>query len=137
LGPARVIEHLVNAARTFAFDTALAPAAAAGALASLRLLRREPTRALRAREAARALYERLVAAGLSSSAPDACVLSVRAPGPEAALRWVADCRAAGLAVGCFRPPSVPDGGRLRLAAHADLTQGQIDRAVDVMVRTAP
>ena len=137
LGPARVIEHLVNAARTFAFDTGLAPAAAAGALASLRLLRREPARAMRAREAARELYDRLSTAGLSSSAPDACVLSLQAPGPQAAVRWAADCRAAGLAVGCFRPPSVPDGGRLRLAAHADLTRGQIDMAVDVIVRTAP
>ncbi|MEV8204408.1 aminotransferase class I/II-fold pyridoxal phosphate-dependent enzyme, partial [Streptomyces sp. NPDC079189] len=42
LGPARVIDHLVNAARTFIFDTGLAPAAAGAALASLRLLRREP-----------------------------------------------------------------------------------------------
>ncbi|MCT7357069.1 8-amino-7-oxononanoate synthase, partial [Streptomyces sp. 15-116A] len=31
LGPARVIEHLVNAARTFIFDTGLAPAAAGAA----------------------------------------------------------------------------------------------------------
>ncbi|MEU1132071.1 aminotransferase class I/II-fold pyridoxal phosphate-dependent enzyme, partial [Streptomyces sp. NPDC005900] len=30
LGPAKVIEHLVNAARTFIFDTGLAPAAAGG-----------------------------------------------------------------------------------------------------------
>ncbi|WP_320773412.1 8-amino-7-oxononanoate synthase, partial [Streptomyces sp. CRN 30] len=42
LGPARVITHLVNTARTFIFDTGLAPAAAGGALAALRLLRREP-----------------------------------------------------------------------------------------------
>ena len=45
LGPARVIDHLVNAARTFIFDTGLAPAAAGAALAALRLLRREPERA--------------------------------------------------------------------------------------------
>ncbi|MYZ12533.1 MULTISPECIES: 8-amino-7-oxononanoate synthase, partial [unclassified Streptomyces] len=38
LGPAGVIEHLVNAARTFIFDTGLAPAAAGAALAALRLL---------------------------------------------------------------------------------------------------
>ncbi|MCF3964725.1 aminotransferase class I/II-fold pyridoxal phosphate-dependent enzyme, partial [Streptomyces fuscigenes] len=42
LGPARVIEHLVNAARTFIFDTGLAPAAAGAALAALRQLRRSP-----------------------------------------------------------------------------------------------
>jgi 8-amino-7-oxononanoate synthase len=39
-------------------------------------------------------------------------------------------RADGVRVGCFRPPSVPDGvSRLRLTARADLTDGDIDRAV--------
>jgi 8-amino-7-oxononanoate synthase len=138
LGPARVIDHLVNSARTFIFDTGLAPAPAAGALAALRVLRREPERATRAAAVARALYDGVTAAGLDALAPDACVLSVRAPGPEAALRWAADCREAGLLAGCFRPPSVPDGiSRLRLTARADVTDGQIGDALDVIVRTAP
>ncbi|PSM40967.1 8-amino-7-oxononanoate synthase [Streptomyces dioscori] len=134
LGPAHVIEHLVNAARTFIFDTGLAPAAAGAALAALRLLRGEPERAARARAVATALYERLTAEGLEAVRPDAAVVSVRAPSPEQALRWAAECRAAGLAVGCFRPPSVPDGiSRLRLTARADLTDGQVDRAVGVII----
>ncbi|TPQ18477.1 8-amino-7-oxononanoate synthase [Streptomyces sporangiiformans] len=133
LGPARVIEHLVNAARTFIFDTGLAPAAAGAALAALRLLRREPERAARARAVATELHTRLTAEGLEAVRPDAAVVSVRAPSPEQAVRWAADCREAGLAVGCFRPPSVPDGiSRLRLTARADLTGGQIDRAVRVI-----
>ncbi|MCQ4040584.1 8-amino-7-oxononanoate synthase [Streptantibioticus rubrisoli] len=138
LGPARVIEHLVNSARTFIFDTGLAPASAAGALAALRLLRGEPGRAARARAVARELHRRLTAAGLDSAAPDACVLSVRAPQPQAAVRWAADCRAAGIAVGCFRPPSVPDGiSRLRLSARADMTESEITEACEVIIRTAP
>ncbi|MFC8126892.1 8-amino-7-oxononanoate synthase [Streptomyces sp. NPDC057302] len=138
LGPAKVIDHLVNAARTFIFDTGLAPAAAGAALAALRLLRREPERAARAREVAAELHERLTAQGLSAVRPDAAVVSVRAPSPEAAVRWAADCRGAGLAVGCFRPPSVPDGiSRLRLTARADLTGTQIADAVRVISRTAP
>lgn len=138
LGPARVIEHLVNAARTFIFDTGLAPAATGAALAALRLLGREPERAVRARAVARELYERLAGAGLDATAPDACVVSVRAPSPEAAVEWAAACRAAGLAVGCFRPPSVPDGiSRLRLTARADLTDREIGDAVGTIVRTAP
>jgi 8-amino-7-oxononanoate synthase len=138
LGPARVIEHLVNSARTFIFDTGLAPAAAGAALGALRLLRREPERAERARTVARTLHDRLTAAGLEAVKPDACVVSVRAPSPEAAVGWAADCRAAGLAVGCFRPPSVPDGvSRLRLTARADLTDRQIAGAVEVIVRAAP
>ncbi|MFD6289976.1 8-amino-7-oxononanoate synthase [Streptomyces sp. NPDC060205] len=134
LGPAHVIDHLVNAARTFIFDTGLAPAAAGAALAALRLLREEPERAARARAVATGLYERLTAEGLEAVRPDAAVVSVRAPSPEQALRWAAECRAAGLAVGCFRPPSVPDGiSRLRLTARADLTDEQLDRAVGVII----
>ncbi|MFG2650475.1 8-amino-7-oxononanoate synthase [Streptomyces sp. NPDC048436] len=138
LGPAKVIDHLVNTARTFIFDTGLAPAAAGAALAALRLLRREPERAARARAVATQLHERLTAEGLASVRPDAAVVSVRAPSPEAAVRWAADCREAGLAVGCFRPPSVPDGiSRLRLTARADLSDARIADAVRVISRTAP
>ncbi|NKQ27229.1 8-amino-7-oxononanoate synthase [Streptomyces galbus] len=138
LGPARVIDHLVNAARTFIFDTGLAPAAAGAALAALRLLRREPERAARARAVAGALHAGLTAAGLDAVRPDAAVVSVRAPSPGEAVQWAADCRTAGLAVGCFRPPSVPDGiSRLRLTARADLTEAQIDGAVRVIGETRP
>ncbi|MGW4305824.1 8-amino-7-oxononanoate synthase [Streptomyces californicus] len=138
LGPARVIDHLVNTARTFIFDTGLAPASAGGALGALGVLRREPERAARAREVAAALYTRLTAAGLTAVRPDAAVVSVRAPSADAAVNWAADCRAAGMAVGCFRPPSVPDGvSRLRLTARADLTEEQITAAVDTIVATAP
>ncbi|MFE8992204.1 8-amino-7-oxononanoate synthase [Streptomyces collinus] len=138
LGPARVVDHLVNAARTFIFDTGLAPAAAGAALSALRLLRREPERAARARAVAGELHARLTAAGLEAVRPDAAVVSVRAPSPEDAVNWAARCRAAGLAVGCFRPPSVPDGiSRLRLTARADLTGQQIERAVGLIGETRP
>ncbi|MYQ41440.1 8-amino-7-oxononanoate synthase [Streptomyces sp. LamerLS-316] len=138
LGPARVIQHLVNTARTFIFDTGLAPAAVGAALGALRLLRREPDRAARAGAVAAELHGRLTAAGLTAVRPDAAVVSVRAPSAESAVRWAADCRAAGLAVGCFRPPSVPDGiSRLRLTARSDLTQDQITAAVGTVVATAP
>ncbi|MFJ6655631.1 8-amino-7-oxononanoate synthase [Streptomyces sp. NPDC091377] len=138
LGPAPVIDHLVNAARTFIFDTGLAPAAVGAALAALRLLRREPERAARARAVAAELHSRLTAGGMASVRPDAAVVSVRAPSPEGAVRWAAECRAAGLAVGCFRPPSVPDGvSRLRLTARADLSGEQVDHAVQVIGGTRP
>ncbi|WP_432162432.1 8-amino-7-oxononanoate synthase [Streptomyces tendae] len=138
LGPARVIAHLVNAARTFIFDTGLAPAAAGAALAALRLLGREPERAARARAVATKLHAYPATAGLEGVRPDAAVVSVRAPSPEEAVRWAADCRTAGLSVGCFRPPSVPDGiSRLRLTARGDLSGEQIERAVRVIGDTRP
>ncbi|WP_306317567.1 MULTISPECIES: 8-amino-7-oxononanoate synthase [unclassified Streptomyces] len=138
LGPAHVIDHLVNAARTFIFDTGLAPAACGAALAALRLLRREPERAARARDVATSLHQLLGAEGLLAVRPDAAVVSVRAPSPDAAVRWAAHCRDAGLSVGCFRPPSVPDGiARLRLTARADLTATEVAEAVRVISRNAP
>ncbi|MBF9070054.1 8-amino-7-oxononanoate synthase [Streptacidiphilus fuscans] len=138
LGPRRVIEHLVQAARTFIFDTGLAPAAAGAALGALRVLRAEPERADRAREVAHLLADALRAEGFESSEPDAAVVSVRAPSPETAVAWAAEVRALGLGVGCFRPPSVPDRfSRLRLTARGDLTDDQISWAVSLLSRTAP
>ncbi|GLF95668.1 8-amino-7-oxononanoate synthase [Streptomyces yaizuensis] len=138
LGPAKVVDHLVNTARTFIFDTGLAPAAAGAALASLRLLRRTPDLAARVRGNALALHRGLTEQGFTARRPDAAVVSVRAPSATEAVEWAARCRAAGLAVGCFRPPSVPDGvSRLRLTARADLTDRQIAWALSTVAATAP
>ncbi|NIJ13551.1 8-amino-7-oxononanoate synthase [Saccharomonospora amisosensis] len=138
LGPRRVIRHLVDTARSFIFDTALAPASAAAALAALGVLRDEPELPGRVLTAAGELSSRLRAAGLSTSSPEAAVVSVRAPNPEDAVTWAARCAEQGVRVGCFRPPSVPDGvSRLRLTARADLTEADLDRAVRVIVESAP
>lgn len=135
LGPARVVDYLVTAARTFMFDTGLAPASAGAALAALGVLRDEPQRAERVRQVASELSERLRAAGITATRPDAAVVSVPAASATQAVEWAARCRSAGLAVGCFRPPSVRRP-RLRLTARADLTDAQVAWAVDTVVRTA-
>ncbi|AHI00599.1 8-amino-7-oxononanoate synthase [Kutzneria viridogrisea] len=138
LGPRRVIKHLVDTARSFIFDTGLAPGSAAAALTALRVIKEEPSLPERARNNALELANRLRAAGLTASEPTAAVVSVRAPSPDAAVAWSSDCRKEGVLVGCFRPPSTPDQiSRLRLTARADLTESDLDRAVEVITRTAP
>lgn len=138
LGSRRVVRHLVETARTFVFDTALAPASAGAALAALRVLVAEPERAGAVRDRARRLSEGLRERGLDASVPDAAVVSVRAPSPEAALAWRAACLAEGVRVGCFRPPSVPDGvSRLRLTARATLGSADLDRVLAVVGATRP
>jgi 8-amino-7-oxononanoate synthase len=138
LGPRRVIRHLMETARTFIFDTGLAPASVAAALTALNVLKEEPERPTRVREIAITLSTQLKAAGFQASTPDAAVIAVRAPSAEAALAWADDCRAAGVWVGCFRPPSVPDKvSRLRLTVRADLTDADVERAVEVITRCAP
>jgi 8-amino-7-oxononanoate synthase len=138
LGPRRVIRHLVENARSFIFDTGLAPGSAAAALAGLQVLKDEPDRPGKVLRAAGLLAHGLREAGLAVSEPTSAVVSVRAPSPELAVAWADDCRAAGVWVGCFRPPSVPDQvSRLRLTARADLTDSELDKAVDVITRCAP
>jgi 8-amino-7-oxononanoate synthase len=138
LGPRRVIKHLVDSARSFIFDTGLAPASTAAALTALHILKEEPGLPQKVRTSAMTLAKRLADAGLKVTMPDAAVVSVLAPTPEAALTWAEDCRAAGVWVGCFRPPSVPDGvSRLRLTARADLTETDLTRAIEVITTHAP
>ncbi|MGC9667404.1 8-amino-7-oxononanoate synthase [Planosporangium sp. 12N6] len=137
-GPDELRRHLVDTGRTFIYDTAPPPAVAAGAAAALRLLRTGD--ALRAELADRAGYAtaRLRAAGLEVPTPAGGVLSVTAPGPEQAFAWAAACRERGVAVGCFRPPSTPDGrSRLRLTINIGVARSDFARAVDVILEERP
>lgn len=138
LGPRRVIRHLLETARTFVFDTGLAPASVAAALTALNVLKDEPDRAARVRAVATTLATQLRAKGFQVSEPDAAVIAVRAPSADAAVAWSDECRAAGVWVGCFRPPSVPDNvSRLRLTVRADLTEAEVEHAIEVITRCAP
>jgi 8-amino-7-oxononanoate synthase len=57
------------------------------------------------------------------------VLQVVLGDPHRAVAAQQACRAVGVRVGCFRPPSVPlEQSCLRLAARADLTDDDIARA---------
>ncbi|MBB2910234.1 8-amino-7-oxononanoate synthase [Streptosporangium becharense] len=138
LGPRRVIDHVMNTARSFLFDTGLAPAPVAGALTALRVLRDRPDLPARTRRVAAGLHTRLREAGLTVSPPEGAVVSVLAPSAEAAVAWADACRSQGVAVSCFRPPSVPDRfSRLRLTARADLTDADVERAVEVILAARP
>ncbi|WP_328990996.1 8-amino-7-oxononanoate synthase [Kribbella sp. NBC_01245] len=128
LGPAVLREHLVNRARSFIFDTGLAPAACAAALAALDVLRSEPHRPDAIHTTAARLAE---AAGVSEAA--GAVVSVPMAGPREAVAAAERCLAEGVRVGTFRPPSVPDGiSRLRLTARAGLSPAQLDHACAVI-----
>lgn len=131
-GVALLRDHLIDTARSFIFDTGLAPAAVAAAHAALGVLRREP--GLAAAVCARA---RELAAAIGAPEPASAVVSLVLGDPERALAAAARCRAEGVVVGCFRPPSVPVGtSRLRLTARADLTAADVERAAAVVLAAA-
>ena len=68
-----------------------------------------------------------------SPRPAGAVLSVPMPGPREALAAVAAAAEHGLRIGCFRPPSTPDGvSRLRLTAHAHHTDENLATAAKVL-----
>jgi 8-amino-7-oxononanoate synthase len=128
LASEKVRAHLVDAARTFIFDTGLAPAAVGAARAALGVLRREPHRARSVLDRARDLA-RFTGAGT----PESAVVSVILGDPQRAVDAAAACRDQGLHVGCFRPPSVPEGtSRLRLTARATLDQDELARIESVL-----
>ncbi|CAM4513075.1 8-amino-7-oxononanoate synthase [Nocardia ninae] len=128
LASERVRAHLIDAARTFIFDTGLAPAAVGAARAALRVLRREPELAGRVLERAAAIA-RIAAVPV----PDSAVVSVVLGKAQVAFDAAQACRAQGLDVGCFRPPSVPEGtSRLRLTARANLTDAELDTIATVL-----
>lgn len=128
LGSAAVIAHLVDTARSFIFDTGLAPACVGAALAALRVLRGEPERTGAVLRVAAAL-----AAAAGVPAPSSAVVSVVLGDPQRALAAAGACAERGVRVGCLRPPSVPAGtSRLRVTARATLTDAELGRAAAVL-----
>lgn len=120
-GSEAVRSHLIDTARTFIFDTGLAPAAVGAARAALHILRDEPDLPHRVLDRAARL-----AASAGVAAPPSAVVSVVIGEAERALAAAARCGEHGVRVGCFRPPSVPVGtARLRLTARADLTEADL------------
>lgn len=125
LGPEPIRAHLIDAARPFIFDTGLAPAAVGAAWAALRVLIAEPRRAQAVLDHA----AELARISGDSAVPDSAVVSVILGEPEVAVAAAAACLDRGVRVGCFRPPTVPEGtSRLRLTARASLTADEMDLA---------
>jgi len=133
LGAPEVIDLLVNTARAFIFDTGLAPSSVGAALAAVRILAAEPSRASTVRANAARLAQAIHALGVETTEPDAAVVPAYLGDPRRAVAAAAACLDAGVRVGCFRPPSVPAGRScLRLTARADLTPADLDRAAAVL-----
>ena len=130
LGPVPLREHLVNRARPFIFDTGLAPAAAGGALAALGLLRADPGLSELVRSRTTSLAD-----ALGVAAPAGAVLSIPMPSPQVAVAAQAAALEDGVRIGCFRPPSVPDGiSRLRITTNAGLLEADWSRATAVLAQ---
>lgn len=126
----QIRDYLVNSARSFIFDTALSPVNAATALESARLMSEEGQR-LSAEVLACA---QIISGELGLEPAAGAVQSIPITQGSGYARHVQESLAArGVAVGCFRPPAVPDGiARLRLTAQAGLDSQALKTALDLV-----
>lgn len=129
VGAPEVVELLISTARSFIFDTGLAPSSAAGALAALRVLVAQPSLADAVRTNAQRLADLVASLGAETVTPDAAVVPAFLGDPLRAVAAADACLQERVRVGCFRPPSVPVGRScLRLTARANLTESDFSRA---------
>jgi 8-amino-7-oxononanoate synthase len=124
-GSSRLIELLINRARTFIFTTGLSPADTAAALAALRICESDEGDRLRAR--LRLLIDMLQPNHSSAIVP--IILGE----DSAALDAAAQLKERGIHVPAIRPPTVPKGtSRLRVALSAAHTETSVQLLRDAL-----
>lgn len=136
-GSRALIELLVNRARSYVFSTALPPAVVGAAAAAVRIAREDRSRRERLWRHARRLHEGLGAAGLQLEPLESPIVPVILGESRVALSVADRAMQEGVWAPAIRPPTVPPGtARLRLTPIATHEDEHIDRAVDVIARTA-
>lgn len=134
VGSRAIIQAVMNEARSFIFETALAPPAVAAARAALELIDREPSRRERLRE--RTMFLRHGLADLGFPAPGGLpvpILPVVLGDNRIVLHCAEELRAAGYWVTPIRPPTVPAGSsRLRVTLMCDHTEKEIEGFLEAL-----
>jgi 8-amino-7-oxononanoate synthase len=136
-GEARLVNFLVNRARSYIFTTALPPAACGAALAAVTLIRGPEGEQRReaVRRNAALLTGELLAAGLPLTGGQRHLMTVPLGDPERAVAASEALENEGFLVRAIRPPTVPAGtSRLRLSVAADHTESEIRAVAAAIVR---
>jgi 5-aminolevulinate synthase len=133
-GSAATVDFIRSFAPGFIFTTSLPPVIAAGALASLNVLREATNLRQRHQERARTLRQRLTEAGLPVMLNDSHIVPVRV-GHAAACKTISDhlLRRHDIYVQPINYPTVPRGTeRLRFTPSPDHDDQMIDHLVDAL-----
>jgi 8-amino-7-oxononanoate synthase len=125
-------EFQVNASRTFIYSTALAPAAAAGALAAIRLLEEDPSFVERLRKNVRRVRAGIAKLGLPLPKDETHIILIVVGGENEAVGAAAHFLEYGILVPAVRYPTVPRGkAAFRLTVSTEHTSKDIDRFLDL------
>jgi 8-amino-7-oxononanoate synthase len=132
-GEADLVDYLMQRARTYVYTTALPPAVAEAARASLRIVREEPER----REVLQRNVRRFRTGALQVGLPLADSITPIQPILVGDNRRAVEASRAlteqGFWVSAIRPPTVPEGtARLRITLTANHTAEQVDRLLDAL-----
>ena len=128
VGPAVVMEYLINASRPFIYSTAPPPYVAAAVRRALRLVDEEPWRRDRLRQLSSFASRRLAEAVGGAVSPSRTQIIPVILGEETrALAAAEALRRAGFDVRAIRPPTVgPGTSRLRVSISVDRTEDEIE-----------
>ena len=133
--PGTVIEHLVQHARTFIYDTAPPPVCAAAALEALSLLQSDPGLHDDLARNIADFRQGVIAAGLPLGASATPIQPIMVGDATRAVVLAECLKRDGVYVRAIRPPTVPAGSaRLRVSLSAAHTHADIMRLVGALSR---
>ncbi len=130
-GEKKVIEFLINKARSFIYTTAPSPVNCAAALAALEIIKAEPQRKSRLKENADYLRSRFEKLGLNTGKSRSHIIPVIIGAAEDALTVAEQLYRRGFFIVAIRPPTVPAGtARLRISVQSEHTRQQLEGLCD-------
>lgn len=128
-----LIETLIQLARTYIYTTALPPAVAEAARASLRLVRKDAARRERLRDLVRRFGHGSAELGLNMMPSTTPIQPLVLGESQRALNASAALEERGFLVTAIRPPTVPVGSaRLRISLSAAHTPEHVDRLLEAL-----
>jgi len=126
-GPRLVIDWLVNAARPFIYTTAAMPQQVAAIDAALDVIEREPQRRARLADVSRRVREVVAQCGVEGRMDPTPIIPIVVGSADRALALRAHLRSRHIFAPAIRPPTVPpNSSRVRLSAHCELTDEDVD-----------
>ncbi len=136
-GSAVLIESLIQFARTYVYTTAMPPAVAEAARASLRIAAAEEWRRERLQGLIQRFRHGVRRIGLPLAESSTPIQPIVLGATERAHRWSEALQRAGILVAAIRPPTVPEGSaRLRITLTAAHSIAQVEALLSVLAEIA-
>ncbi len=133
-GPRVAIDFLLGTAPSFVYSTGLNPPAVGAALMALRVLQREPERAIRCCQNAQILARALCDLGFDARFSGSPIVPVLVGDERDALELSAHLETRGVWCSAIRPPTVARGtSRLRVAASSEWSAEDLARVVEAFL----